>query len=231
LGFGKASGANNAHCACSSFRLRGRAARVCQDHPPGAAPVFCGIALVKDQPSSDCGDRGDSAENIGVGEENRLFSEGRSCSWRALPFEEIDLLIVDRMGKDISGSVLDTNVIGRDIAVYFFTSLRQSSPPRAYRASSVTRPDPASSGHGTGIGMADLPLPGFVKALNLQYTYMNGLLALACSPAKFPFTSTNDREAIQAALASLAEPSTESCAVVRIAITSTSTLPGFRNPA
>jgi hypothetical protein len=156
-------------------------------------------------------------ENI-VREEGRLFQMAQSLLAR-LPFEEIDLLIIDRIGKDISGSGMDTNVIGRDITGYI-SALRSESPvtPRVSRIF-VRDLTPASSGNGTGIGMADFTTARFVKALNLQYTYMNALTSLGVLAAKIPIYFDNDREAIQAALATLAEPSPEKLRVVRIADT------------
>ena len=67
--------------------------------------------------------------------------------------------------------------------------------------------------------MADFTTARFVKSLNLQYTYMNALTSLGLLPAKIPIYFDNDREAVQAALASLAEPSPEKLRVVRIADT------------
>jgi hypothetical protein len=189
IGFGKQVGANNAHCAAAHLGyevvLREFARTIL-----GAAPIFCGIALVEDQHHQTAVIEVIPPETI-VRDENRLFQKAQSLLAR-LPFEEIDLLIIDRIGKDISGSGMDTNVIGRDITGYT-SSLRS--------------------------GMADFTTARFVKALNLQYTYMNALTSLGVLAAKIPIYFDNDREAIQAALASLAEPSTEKLRVVRIADT------------
>ncbi len=216
IGFGKQIGANNAHCAAAHFGyevvLREFAKTIL-----GAAPIFCGIALVEDQHHQTAVIEVIRPENI-VREENKLFLKSQSLLAR-LPFEEIDLLIIDRIGKDISGSGMDTNVIGRDITGYT-SSLRSESPitPRVARIF-VRDLTPASSGNGTGIGMADFTTARFVKALNLQYTYMNALTSLGVLAAKIPIYFDNDREAIQAALASLAEPNMEKLRVVRIADT------------
>jgi hypothetical protein len=216
IGFGKQIGANNAHCAAAHFGyevvLREFAKTIL-----GAAPIFCGIALVEDQHHQTAVIEVIPPEKI-VREENKLFLKSQSLLAR-LPFEEIDLLIIDRIGKDISGSGMDTNVIGRDITGYT-SSLRSESPitPRVARIF-VRDLTPASSGNGTGIGMADFTTARFVKALNLQYTYMNALTSLGVLAAKIPIYFDNDREAIQAALASLAEPNMEKLRVVRIADT------------
>jgi hypothetical protein len=78
---------------------------------------------------------------------------------------------------------------------------------------------PASNGNGIGIGLADFTTARFVKSLNLQYTYMNALTSLGMMGAKLPIYFDNDREAIEAALASLAAPGPEKVRVVRIADT------------
>jgi hypothetical protein len=153
-----------------------------------------------------------------VSEENRLFQKATALLAR-LPFDDIDLLIVDRMGKDISGSGMDTNVIGRDIAGYI-SSLHGDGPvtPRVSRIF-VRELTPASNGNGVGIGMADFTTARLVKALNLQYTYMNALTSLGLLPAKIPIYFETDREAVSAALASLAQPEVGKMKVVRIADT------------
>jgi hypothetical protein len=156
-------------------------------------------------------------ENI-VQHEDLLFQKAQSLLAR-LPFEDIDLLIIDRMGKDISGSGMDTNVIGRDINGYL-SSLHPDGPitPRIARIF-VRDLTPASNGNGIGIGLADFTTARLVKALNLQYTYMNGLTSLGLLPAKIPIYFDNDREGIEAALASLAATDRGDLRVVRIADT------------
>lgn len=216
IGFGKQVGASNAHRAAAHLGyetvLREFAKTIL-----GAAPIFCGIALLEDQHHQTAEIAVLRPENI-VSDEGRLFKQAQSLLAR-LPFEEIDLLIIDRIGKDISGSGMDTNVIGRDIVGY--TSSLHSDSPVTPRVSRIFVRDltPASNGNGIGIGMADFTTARLVKALNLQYTYMNALTSLGLLPAKIPIYFDNDRGAIQAALASLAAPDPEKSRVVRIADT------------
>jgi hypothetical protein len=216
IGFGKQIGANNAHRAAAHLGyevvLREFAKTIL-----GAAPIFCGIALVEDQHHQTAEIEVLRPENI-VREEGKLFRKAQSLLAR-LPFDEIDLLIIDRIGKDISGSGMDTNVIGRDITGY--TSSLHSESTVTPRVSRIFVRDltPASNGNGIGIGMADFTTARLVKGLNLQYTYMNALTSLGVLPAKIPIYFDNDREAIQAALASLAAPDPGKVRVVRIADT------------
>jgi Lactate racemase N-terminal domain len=216
IGFGKQVGANNAHRAAAhrgyEVVLREFAKTIL-----GAAPVFCGIALVEDQHHQTAEIAVLRPENI-VRDEGRLFQKAQSMLAR-LPFDAIDLLIVDRIGKDISGSGMDTNVIGRDIIGYTSSLHAESAvKPRVSRIF-VRDITPASNGNGIGIGMADFTTARLVKSLNLQYTYMNALTSLGLLPAKIPIYFETDREAIEAALASLATPNPEELRVVRIADT------------
>jgi hypothetical protein len=216
IGFGKQVGANNAHRAAAhrgyEVVLREFAKTIL-----GAAPVFCGIGLVEDQHHQTAELQVIPAANI-VAEEQKLFAKAEKLLAR-LPFDDIDLLIVDRLGKDISGSGMDTNVIGRDIAGYI-SSLHSDNPvtPRISRIF-VRDITPASNGNGVGIGMADFTTARLVKNLNLQYLYMNSLTSLGLLPAKIPIYFENDREAIDAALASLAPSEPATPRVVRIADT------------
>jgi hypothetical protein len=216
IGFGKQVGAGNAHRAAAHLGyepvLRAFAKTVLS-----AVPVFGAIALVEDQHHQTAVVEVIRPENI-VQYEDLLFQKAQSLLAR-LPFEDIDLLIIDRMGKDISGSGMDTNVIGRDITGYL-SSLHPDGPitPRIARIF-VRDLTPASNGNGIGLGLADFTTARLVKALNLQYTYMNGLTSLGLLPAKIPIYFDNDREGVEAALASLAVTDRGDLRVVRISDT------------
>ncbi len=77
----------------------------------------------------------------------------------------------------------------------------------------------ATNGNGIGIGLADFTTSRLVKALNLQYTYINGLTSIGLHAAKIPIYFDTDREAISQALSSLASLAPEKLRVVRIANT------------
>jgi len=216
IGFGKQVGASNAHRAAAHAGyetvLRAFAKTIL-----GSVPIFGAVALLEDQHHQTATVEVIRPENI-IDREDLLFKKAQSLLAR-LPFEDIDLLIIDRMGKDISGSGMDTNVIGRDISGYL-SSLHPdgSITPRVSRIF-VRDLTPASNGNGVGIGLADFTTARLVKSLNLEYTYMNALTSLGLVPAKIPIHFENDREAIQAALASLAAADPGHLRVVRIADT------------
>jgi hypothetical protein len=136
---------------------------------------------------------------------------------------------IDRIGKDISGSGMDTDVIGRDITGYLLSLHPDGSiTPRVARIF-VRDLTPASNGNGIGIGLADFTTARLLKALNLQYTYMNSLTSLGLLPTKIPIYFDNDREGIESALASLAVSDRGDLRVVLIAgQPETRALPGLR---
>jgi hypothetical protein len=74
-------------------------------------PILCGIALLEDQNHQTADVKVLPAEAI-ISEEAALFKKAESWMPR-LPLDEIDLLIVDQIGKEISGTGMDTNIVGR----------------------------------------------------------------------------------------------------------------------
>jgi hypothetical protein len=136
----------------------------------------------------------------------------RAKSWMArLPFDQIDLLIVDEMGKDISGSGMDSNIIGRH-GTFF-------EPP--YTSPKVTFIVVAdltahTYGNAIGLGSADFVTRRLADKIDWEATYVNGLTA--CSPAgcKMPATLDSVQEAIAIALSCLGLDRVEDARVVRI---------------
>ncbi len=216
IGFGKQVGAANAHRAAARVGHE-IVIREFSKVILNSVPVLCGVAIVEDQHHQTADIEVLRPENI-AREEERLFEKARSLMPR-LPLDEIDLLIVDQIGKEISGSGMDTNVIGRDIAGYS-TSLSANNgvKPRIFRIF-VRDLSSATQGNGTGIGLADFTTTRAVKALDLRYMYINSLTAIGLHPAKIPIHFDTDREAIQQALLSLASTAPETLRVVRIANT------------
>ena len=136
-----------------------------------------------------------------------------------LPFEEIDLLIVDRIGKNISGAGLDPNITGRWVHGYssMLGSSNQSSP--TVRRLFVRDLTPETHGNAIGIGLADLTTSRLVRAMDKQVTYINALTALTPNCAKIPIHFDTDREAMTRALDSLAFGKPSQAKIVRIADT------------
>jgi Lactate racemase N-terminal domain len=218
VGFGKQIGANLAHSAAvhegylEAFR---EYARVALEN----VPVLCGVALIEDQHHETAAIEVLPHDEI-VNGERRLIAQATELLPR-LPLHEIDLLIVDEMGKEISGTGMDTNVIGREIHGYS-SSLRANGNAPTYGHSIrihrilVCALTEGSKGNGTGLGLADFATARLVNALDLKTTYVNALTSLGVLTPKIPIHFDNDREAVEQALATLASQHPEKLRVVRI---------------
>ncbi len=133
-------------------------------------------------------------------------------AWMAkLPFEAIDLLIVDEIGKEVSGTGMDTNVIGRH-ATFF------EKPFTTPRITFIVACDLTSNTHGNanGIGLADFTTRRLAEKIDWEPTYINALTA--CSPRgpKLPPVLDSARDAIAVALSCLGLDRPEEARVVRI---------------
>ena len=112
-----------------------------------------------------------------------------------LPLDQIDVLVLDLIGKDISGTGMDPNVIGRAKA--------GSSDAGPHIGRIIVRGlTPATKGNANGIGFADVVLRRAVAAVDERTTYLNSVTAKAVESAKLPLTVDTDRDALGIALAS-----------------------------
>ena len=126
-----------------------------------------------------------------------------------LPAEAIDVLIIDRIGKDISGIGSDTNVVNR----YYDGAL--PFKPRIQRI--VVRDlTPLSEGNASGIGLADVVLRQAVEHMDPLQTYMNCITAKTLEGARVPLTVGTDREAIHIALACCVQVEPATARIARI---------------
>ena len=142
--------------------------------------------------------------------ERELLRQAKA--WMAkLPFDPIDLLIVDEMGKDISGSGMDTNVIGRHTT---FFERPFTSPKITFIA--VCGLTSNSYGNATGIGNADFTTRQLADAVNWEPTYINNLTACSPGGGKLPPVLDTPQDAIGVALACLGLDRIEDARVVRI---------------
>jgi len=111
-----------------------------------------------------------------------------------LPFDRIDILIVDELGKDVSGAGMDTNVIGRS---HFIGSARPTKP----RITRIFVRDLTEVSHGNacGIGMADYTTKRLVEKIDYPSTYINCLTGMTPENGRVPISFEKDREALSMA--------------------------------
>jgi len=149
-------------------------------------------------------------------ETERTLLEQARFMMPCIPFDPIDILIVDEIGKDISGIGMDSNVTGRhrDIIADF------SMAPHVKRIF-VRDLSPESDGNGNGIGLADVTTERLVDALDLEKTYTNALTAISPEKAAIPMYFETDRDCIEACLNTIGMVKPEAARIIRIKNTAT----------
>jgi hypothetical protein len=150
-----------------------------------------------------------SAQELEAGE-RRLLKSARE--WMArLPFSPIDVLIVEQIGKNISGSGMDTNVIGRP------TNPFEPFPadPKILWIVALDITD-ESYGNATGLGNADFTTRRLVDKIDMKATLINCITACAPWGARVPATYETDREAVETALSCIGLTPPERARVIRI---------------
>jgi len=212
IGLGKRAGAANFHANASRLGYE-QVIRSSSRVTARNAALLCGLAILENQ-------RHDTQQIVAIApqeleaRETELFHESARLM-PALPFDDIDLLIVDRIGKNISGSGMDPNIVGRGIHGYSSALSDRSHKPTVRRLF-VRDLTPETHGNGIGIGNADFTTTRLVNAMNYEVTAINALTALSVQSVKIPIHFKTDREVLDRALDSLALKDRGSAKVMRI---------------
>ncbi len=142
--------------------------------------------------------------------EARMLQEAWALLGR-IPFEFLHLLIVDEIGKEISGTGMDPSVIGR---MYFAPNDEPKSP--RYIRLLVRDLTEKTAGNAVGMGLADFGTRRLANKVNFHYTYTNALTGLSPMRSKLPIIFETDREAIEGALKTIGLTEPPDAKVVRI---------------
>jgi hypothetical protein len=126
-----------------------------------------------------------------------------------LPFDDLDVLVIDQIGKNISGDGADPNVTGR------YPTPFASGGPNVERMVFLDL-TPETGGNANGLGAADVVTERLVSKMDPPATYLNALTSTTPYPVKIPMTMPTDRMAIAAALAMTAGVSPPNARLVRI---------------
>jgi hypothetical protein len=110
-----------------------------------------------------------------------------------LPMAALDVLIIDRIGKDISGLGMDSNVVGR-----YYTG--PTGQPPAIQRIVVRDLTDETEGNAVGIGMADVVLRRVADRMDRVKTYMNCITAKTPEGARIALTVDSDRQALDVAI-------------------------------
>jgi hypothetical protein len=172
-------------------------------------PVLCALGIIENaygKTSLVAAIKPDAIEN----KEKELLLFSKKLMAR-LPFNDIDLLIVDEMGKDISGVGIDPNVTGRnrDLLGVF------DHPVQAKRLF-VRDLTAKSKGNAVGIGLADITTQRLVDKIDYDATYKNCITGISPEKAAVPMHFETDRQAIEVGLGSMGLIPSENSKIVRI---------------
>ncbi len=209
IGMGKHQGALTMH----SWGLEGltvhipEAAQFVVQH----APILFGLAVIENAYDEVAEIILVPPEGIGTEPERILLERAKSFMPR-LPWETLDVLVIDEMGKNISGAGMDPNIIGR----------------MRWGAQKVTATDiasiavldltEASHGNAIGLGLADFTTQHLLAKIDTQAFYINSITAgvIALNSAKIPMVLETEREAVAAAIRSCGRPDLTQVRLARI---------------
>lgn len=188
IGLGKHRGAESLHNA----GLAGDFAAVIADRARviiDRSPVVGGIALIEDANERATVIEGLPADAIPDREPELL--ERAYEELPTLPVSDLDCLIVDEIGKEISGTGMDTNVLGR----YRFHGEAEPESPRVTRVYARSLTDP-SHGNALGMGLADFIHRDLIEAVDFEDTYINIATSGEPERSKIPFVVPDDETAL-----------------------------------
>ncbi len=171
------------------------------------APILFGVATVEN-----------AVEDVALVEavlpealcerERELLEKARAWMGR-LPFDEIDVLVVDQIGKDISGDGMDPNVTGRYLVPWV------QGGPKVERIVVLGLTE-ATHGNASGLGVADVTTRRVVEAVDWDATYTNAITSAVLTGARVPVTVETDRQAVALAIHVCQRPEPERVRLVRI---------------
>jgi hypothetical protein len=195
IGLGKQNGAKIYHRAIMDFSF-GQIVRCVSKEVLDKCGVIAGVALVENQL--------DNTGKIAAVEprefedrEKELLVEAKRMM-PTIPFEDVDLLAIDQIGKDISGSGMDTNTIGRK---YNDHKASEGETPRV-RFVAVRGLTVATHGNATGLGMSEFCRSRVTRQVDKQITRINCITGGHVTAAMTPLDYETDSEILDVVLQS-----------------------------
>ncbi len=209
IGMGKEEGATLYHKA---FMVYGYAKviRAIADTVLASGKILFGVGIVEDGRAQTARIGVLPAETLIEGEE-ALLRQSKVYEPR-LPLEDVDILLIDEMGKDISGSGFDTKVVGR-INMPLVTD--DPETPRVKRIV-VCDLTPASAGNADGVGSADFITRRLYDKIDIKALYVNCIAGSEPEHARIPMVMETAREATETAANSVGLIAPDALKLVRI---------------
>ncbi|PYI54443.1 lactate racemase domain-containing protein [Paenibacillus flagellatus] len=205
IGLGKQKGAEACHQL--GFKYMAENVPAMANIMLNKLPIVFGVALVENAYDETCRVEVLPAADIEKREE-QLLEEAKSRLPKLL-FDQIDVLVIDYIGKNISGDGMDPNVTGR-----YPTPYAHGGPDVSKMV--VLDLTPESKGNANGVGTADFTTQRLADKTDWPGTYANGLTSTVCAPTKQATTLENDLYAIKAAVKTCNILDYTTCRLVRI---------------
>jgi len=192
VGLGRVAGATSMHQAAVKYTYA-ETIKAMARSIFSKISILGGIALVDDQRNILRHLEAVAAEEI-VYREPDLLKMSQRIKPR-LPWEKLDLLLVDEIGKDISGSGLDTKVIGRIENIY----------EKALTSPAITRIVSRSmsekgGGNAIGLGLSDFITQPLFEAVDMEMTRLNSVVAISPEKGRCPIVASDTKAALNLAL-------------------------------
>jgi hypothetical protein len=206
IGLGKQHGAENYHRAGHHYSY-GEIFPLVGQAVLDSGHVLCGLGIVENGHDQTAKVQAVLPKDFAA-VEKALLKEAKV--WMArLPFDKLDVLIVDELGKNISGAGMDPNVTGR-------ASVQKPGGKPHIRMLFVRDITPEAEGNAIGVGFADMTTKRLVKKINYAAMHMNAITSGVPDAARVPMAFETDREAIETALGMIGLTPPERARVVRI---------------
>jgi hypothetical protein len=205
IGLGKQKGADACHALGFGHMARNIVDMV--EIKLAKAPILFGVATVENAYDKILKIVAVPAEDI-VETEKLLLAEAKE-NMPAILFNPLDVLVVDQMGKEFSGTGMDPNITGRAGTPFLATTQQVARM-------AVLDLTKKSGGNATGIGLADVCTRRLFDKIDFDPTYANHLTSTALSGAKIPVIMDADRLAIQAAVKTCNAPDPTRLRLVRV---------------
>jgi hypothetical protein len=189
IGLGKQSGA--AACHAAGFGDMARRVPALAAVALAKAPIRFGLAVLENAHDQPCKLLAVPADRI-LAVEPALLDEAKALMPR-IPFEQLDVLVIDQIGKNISGDGADPNITGR-----YPTAFASGGPTVAKQV--VLDLTSETDGNANGLGTADFTTARAAHKMDLGRTYPNGLTSTVVGPVGIPMVLPSDRLAFAAAL-------------------------------
>jgi hypothetical protein len=189
IGLGKQAGAANCHAA--GFGEMSLRVPAIAEVALARAPIRFGLAVLENAHDLPFKIVCVPADRI-LSDEPALLAEARQVMPR-IPLDRFDVLVIDEIGKHISGDGADPNITGR------YPTPFASGGPEVNKQVILDLGD-ASDGNANGVGSADFTTVRLARKMDFGRTYPNALTSTVARPVGLPMILPSDRLAIAAAL-------------------------------